>query len=174
MIGAFFYIWDIKPKSLMNTKFINPDPYHFKEWNRAKAYLQQSSCLTNCTFQELDFQSANIDWNAFDIKNTTFLGCQISDQDIQVLLKKGACILPEAEGLPYRAFRKSLYHWKELMDGFDPQNDQSTDFKIYQHFSKYKFGLYLFKDNFKLIKNQFKTVALLEASKYYFDLLRAF
>ena len=40
--------------------------------------------------------------------------------------------------LPYFPYRKSLYSCEELMKGYDPDNDQSLDYRIYQHFSTHR------------------------------------
>lgn len=45
----------------------------------------------------------------------------------------------EAKHLPYHPYRAGLYSWKELMDGYSPEKDESTDFLIYSHFFKTKF-----------------------------------
>ena len=65
----------------------------------------------------------------------------MSLEDEFVLRKKGARVYPPpTEDLPYNPFRKALYSCTELMKGFNPKDDQSTDIKIYRHFSKGKFN----------------------------------
>jgi len=121
-------------------KFMSTDQTHYREIESVKQLIKNGLSLKNCTFQEIDFTAVNINWEIFEIDNTVFLGCKLSDAESANLIKKGAHILQQASGLPYQAFRKSLYHWKELMEGFDPVNDQSVDFQIYEHFSKSKFN----------------------------------
>ncbi|MEM9823277.1 MAG: hypothetical protein AAF985_19505 [Bacteroidota bacterium] len=121
-------------------KFINQDQKHYQTIESVKKLLGNGLSLKNCIFQEIDFTSLQIDWDLVEIDNTVFLGCQFSPEESLRLSQKGAQLLQQANGLPYQVFRKSLYHWKELMEGFDPHEDQSRDWQIYQHFSKSKFN----------------------------------
>ena len=103
-------------------------------------FLKKSPSLENCTFLTLDFTQLNIHWETLTIKNTTFLGCQLTIEEEMILRKKGAYVYHAPQHLPYQPFRTSLYNWQELMKGFSSEKDNSTDIKIYQHFSKNKFN----------------------------------
>lgn len=92
--------------------------------------------LKDCTFQALDFTPYDIDWDHLEIDNTTFLGCQFNPKDEFRLLQKGAYIYKAPTKLPYNPFRKTLYTFKELMEGYSFEKDNSKDLKIYEHFSK--------------------------------------
>ena len=74
------------------------------------------------------------------IRKYDFFGC-IFPLEIEITVrKKGGLILEAPDNLPYRPFRHALYSWKELMAGYTYEKDNSTDLKIYQHFSKSKFN----------------------------------
>ncbi len=92
--------------------------------------------LKDYTFQELDFSKINIDWDTFELQNTTFLGCNLKPDDEIKLMRKGAYIYKSPPELPYNPFRKNLYTFQELMNGYSLEQDQSTDLSIYQHFAK--------------------------------------
>lgn len=125
----------------MPTRFQATPEIYIKQVESFQAFIKHGTYLENCTIQDIDFSDFNINWSVFEIKNTTFLGCKMSLENEFVLRKKGARVYPPpTENLPYNPFRKSLYSCTELMKGFDPKDDQSTDIKIYRHFSKGKFN----------------------------------
>ncbi len=111
-----------------------------KEIESIEALLKHGDSFLNLTIQSLDLRDTNIDWEKVKIANTTFLGCDMSKETELILEKKGAIIYPKLVGLPFNPYRKALYTWHELMDGYDqnPEKDKSLDFRIYNHFQYYK------------------------------------
>lgn len=103
-------------------------------------FRRKGLSFQNCTFQDLDLRKAKIDWTKAKIENTTFLGCQLALEDELILYRKGAYIYKCPANLPYNPFRKKLYDWKELMEGYTSKKDNSIDLKIYNHFSQSKFN----------------------------------
>ncbi len=99
-------------------------------------FSQESPCLKDCTFQALDFTQLNINWEKCEMNNTVFLGCNFKAEDELYLIEQGAYIYKAPINLPYKPFRKALYTCQELMEGYTPDKDESTDLKIYQHFSE--------------------------------------
>jgi predicted Rossmann-fold nucleotide-binding protein len=100
--------------------------------------LEGRESLRNCTLQAIHFAGKAIDWSAYEIENTAFLGCGLSLQEELQLRKLGAQIYPApTRPLPYDPFRKSLYTWQELIDTTDERNQ---DLAIYEHFSDSKFN----------------------------------
>ncbi len=91
--------------------------------------------LVACTLRGIDFRGREIDWQAWTLGETSFLGCQLSLSDEMVLRGKGAYLYRAPEELPYQPFRRDLYTWQELLDGFTPEKDNSVDLRIYRHFS---------------------------------------
>ena len=110
-----------------------------KEIESVHDFLEEGNMLLNLTIQSLDLNEIDIDWEKVKLANTTFLGCNMSEDIELILRKKGAFIYPKLVGLPYNPYRKSLYTWQELMDGYDPENDNSVDFGIYTHFNKLRY-----------------------------------
>ncbi len=104
-----------------------------------KEFKQNLPTLLNLTIQNLDFRNEEIDWKEVRLANTTFLGCDFNMEAQLILKEKGAYIYPKIVGLPYNPYRKTLYSWEELMGGYDIENDQSQDLKIYEHFIRNKF-----------------------------------
>ena len=104
-----------------------------------KQFLRKGILLKNCTLQNIDFTPVDISWENLKISNTAFLGCQLSLEAEIKLRQKGATIINAPKNLPYNPFRSKLYSWQELMDGYDFEDDKSSDLKIYKHFSKEKY-----------------------------------
>lgn len=92
--------------------------------------------LKNCTLRGLDLRETDIDWNRLGIENTTFLGCTLSVEDEILLRRIGAYIYRAPDHLPYQPFRSELYTWQELLSGYSKEKDNSTDWRIYRHFSQ--------------------------------------
>lgn len=124
----------------MQIKKFNNKEVFIKEIKNLQQSLKKGGILHNYTFQSIDFSNQNIVWKNFKIKNTTFLGCKLKEEDENLLRKKGAIIFPQPPSLPYQPFRKSLYNWQELMEGYSSKKDNSIDFKIYTQFYKSKFN----------------------------------
>ena len=96
--------------------------------------------LKNCTLRAIDFTNAGIDWQAWEITETTFLGCTLPIEDEILLRRRGAYLYPAPSDLPYDPFRSELYTWQELMHGYSETKDDSTDLRIYRHFSRSRFN----------------------------------
>ncbi|MFH1284088.1 MAG: hypothetical protein ABIH78_00670 [Candidatus Peregrinibacteria bacterium] len=109
-----------------------------KEIQSVEELLKKGDTLLNLTIQNLDLKKTSIDWAKIKLANTTFLGCDMPVETELLLREKGAVIYPKIVGLPYNPYRKDLYTWQELMDGYDPDNDKSLDLKIYNHFKSFQ------------------------------------
>jgi predicted Rossmann-fold nucleotide-binding protein len=100
------------------------------------AQLEGRRDLTSCTLQGLNFLAHPVDWTAFSMDNTAFLGCRMSLEAELQLRQMGAHIYPPpAQPLPYDPFRKSLYTWQELIG---ESEGKPADLQIYEHFSETK------------------------------------
>ena len=100
----------------------------------------ETGSLENCTLQDLDLRTLEMDWQSLELSHTTFLGCDLTAAQRAMFGAGGALIFPRPEGLPYNPYRRGLYTWQELMEGYDPKDDQCTDLRIYKHFSKSRFN----------------------------------
>ncbi|NJC24564.1 LOG family protein [Neolewinella antarctica] len=95
--------------------------------------------LYNTTLIDVDLTAVNVDWQTVAVDGTTmFIGCRMDLEHEIELRRRGVSFLRAPEGLPYRPTRRHLYTWQELMEGFSPLLDRSTDLKIYQHYENSK------------------------------------
>ncbi len=104
------------------------------------AHLGDQKSLKGCVLRDIDFRGAGMDWMSVHLKDTVFMGCQLDSSDILIVQEKGGFIFPVVPGLPYNPYRNKLYSCHELMEGYSEENDNSTDYRIYQHFSKSRFN----------------------------------
>ena len=121
----------------MKIKLIKNLIHNDREWND---FASHSTDLTNKVIQDVNFCTKNVDWNNFTLNNTSFLGCNFKQEEAIPLIERGAFVYPKFKQLPYNPYRGKLYSWQELMEGYEPENDQSTDLKIYNHFIKQKYN----------------------------------
>lgn len=95
--------------------------------------------LANSTIHAVDLTKITINWAELNVEKAVFLGCMLTDELNLLLLKKGANVFPAFEDLPYNPYRKDLYHWPELLEGFTSAPGNSRDEIIYQHFVKSRY-----------------------------------
>ena len=99
-----------------------------------ESVLDRGGTLDHCVLQGLDLTRVHLDPEHVSVEGAVFLGCTFSDEKIQFLLQRGgARVFPAFPARPYNPYRGSLYTWRELMDGYDEKDDQSLDWRIYQH-----------------------------------------
>ena len=126
--------------NLRMLKFSKPTEIVLNRRMDVLAFVNEQQNLGHCTIQDVDLCGLDIDWSTFELRSTNFLGCEIEDQDAALIRSKGGFIYPKIPGLPYNPYRKSLYHWRELMKGYAPDDDQSVDYQIYRHFVQTRFN----------------------------------
>ncbi len=107
------------------------------EWNKLTG---STSDLSGKVIQNLNFIKETIDWESFNIKGTTFLGCDFKKDDAIFLISQGAFVYPKFPKMPFHVHRAHLYTWQELMEGYLPEKDNSLDLRIYNHFVKNKYN----------------------------------
>jgi predicted Rossmann-fold nucleotide-binding protein len=91
--------------------------------------------LVNIAVQGLDLSNASIDPENHAIENAWFLGCTFTSDELAGRLRAaGAMVFPGFDDLPYHPYRGSLYTVAELMEGYAPEDDQSVDKRIYDHY----------------------------------------
>ena len=105
-----------------------------REIDTIPAFKRQNGNLNYAVIQGLDTCSFEVDWANIECKGAVFLGCCFSPEVGMMLLEKGAMIFPNIPDLPYQPYRGHLYTREELMQGWTPQEDNSVDKKIYDHF----------------------------------------
>ncbi|APD07552.1 hypothetical protein UJ101_02049 [Flavobacteriaceae bacterium UJ101] len=107
--------------------------------NAFEKLLPKTIDLSNLVIQDIDFTKTTINWGEFIYNNTTFLGCKFNREDVSTIVNKGGYVYPKFKNIPYKPYRQSLYTWEELMEGYDPTEDNSIDLHIYNHFVKNKY-----------------------------------
>lgn len=107
------------------------------EWNHQ---IKASKNLKGKVVQNLNFLTENINWEEFELKGTTFLGCDFKKDESIFIIGQGAFVYPKFSELPFNPHRAHLYDWKELMEGYSHENDNSTDLNIYKHFYKHRYN----------------------------------
>ena len=91
--------------------------------------------LYNTTLIDIDLTLLTVNWAGVAVDSTTlFIGCTIELDDEIGLRERGASFLHAPKGLPYRPTRRQLYTWRELMQGYAPEDDRSVDLRIYRHY----------------------------------------
>ncbi len=91
--------------------------------------------LTDTTLVDIDLTEAKIKWEEIEIDcSTLFIGCTLPLETELTLRAREANFLHAPKALPFRPLRRNLYTWRELMEGYDPEVDNSIDLKIYEHF----------------------------------------
>ena len=108
---------------------------YVRELDCLLALSRQGEQLSHAVVQGLDLREADIEWSAMRCTGTVFLGCQFPEKiGMEFLAERGATVVPAFRGLPYDPFRPRLYSRAELMQGWTPEEDNSLDKRIYDHF----------------------------------------
>lgn len=121
-------------------KFKHPREHIIKDLSELKKLEQSTLDLTNTTLQGLDLREVITDWTRWTLDNTTLLGCRLPLPLELEARRRGVYIYRAPKGLPYRPFRPSLYTWRELLEGYSDQEDNSKDLQIYHHFSRHRYN----------------------------------
>ena len=103
-------------------------------------FLKNGNSLKDSIVQNIDFSKLNINWESVKIDNTTFMGSEMSIEEEITLRRKGAYIYMHPKNTPFNPYRNGLYNWRELMEGWTPEKDESVDLKIYESFSNSKYN----------------------------------
>lgn len=78
-------------------------------------FLELGQDVRDVVVQNVDFTGVSIDWEAYDFRDTVFLGCEFdSRRTVGILVEDGALVFPRLPDLPYRPYRASLYSPEEL------------------------------------------------------------
>ena len=105
------------------------------EIDRLEEFVEREHNLADCVVQGLDLGEVSFDWGEVRLSGSVFLGCQFPSLAFQERVREsGALIFPRLPRLPYNPYRPSLYSRAELMKGWAPEEDNSVDLQIYNHF----------------------------------------
>ena len=104
------------------------------EISALREHVRTHGSLKHTVLQNIDLTEARIDWAGLEIEDTTFLGCKLTLDDEVALRRRGAYLYFPPRDVPYNPYRRDLYTWRELMDGWTAERDASYDLHIYEHF----------------------------------------
>lgn len=109
-------------------------PRTFTELEDLRSVLNRGNSLDHCVLQGLDLRGIRLDPEHASVAGSVFLGCSFSDEQTPHLLQsRGARVFPAFPDRPYNPYRSALYTWRELMEGYNEEEDHSLDSKVYNH-----------------------------------------
>jgi len=112
----------------------------FETKEQLNDHLELGDKLNNIVFQSLDLRDYTLNLLSEPLENCIFLGCKIDPGIVDEIIYKGAMVFPPIDGLPYKAFRNSLYTPEDLIEGLVPENKESLnkmfDTLVFEHFVK--------------------------------------
>jgi len=87
--------------------------------------------LSGWHVQGLDLRGRGQALRALDAAGALFLGCDLEPADEQSLRARGALVFPIVPGIPFDAYRASLYTAEELYAGLDASYEETLDARVY-------------------------------------------
>ncbi len=108
------------------------------------SHIESESSLRGVAIQGLDLSSPTIESTllSFPGRGAHFLGCSLSEKVESHIRSTGGTIFPDFKGLPFNAYRSSLYTVSELMKGYECGNrlslESTVDGRIYAYFQKHR------------------------------------
>lgn len=112
-----------------------------EELNR---HLEGERSLEGLALQGLDLRGPGIELRLTSLPalGAYFLGCALSQKAEAHIRKTGGTIFPDFRGLPFNAYRSSLYTVEELMEGYERGKrgslSETVDGKIYDYFQSHR------------------------------------
>lgn len=105
-----------------------------------ESFLNSGNKLKNIVFQSVDLTEYTLAFLSHPLENCVFLGCKIDPGIVDEIIIKGALVFPSIKGLPFKAFRNSLYSPEELSAGYQREKPDSIskmfDSVVYNHYVK--------------------------------------
>ncbi len=104
-------------------------------------HLESGKSLENVVVQSVDVSSIASMLIDTAVSNTLFLGCEMPDEIICSVVKRGASVFPNLnDHLPFNPYMPTLYSADTLFDGFahdDPCSYcDTTDARVYKHWQQ--------------------------------------
>ena len=110
----------------------------FETTEQLKTHIEAGHKLENIVFQSIDLREHTLNLLSEPLTNCIFLGCKIDPGVVDEIIYKGALVFPPIEGLPYKAFKNTLYSPEDLTAGLDINNPGSInkmfDTLVFEHF----------------------------------------
>lgn len=103
----------------------------------AKTHLERAESLKDVVFQGIDFQPFAALLRERDVDGTVFLGCELGNDTLVEITRRGALVFPKLPSKPWNAYRSALYTADELFDGFDADKPctycDTFDARVWRH-----------------------------------------
>jgi predicted Rossmann-fold nucleotide-binding protein len=115
--------------------------HSLEELNR---HLEREKSLEGLALQGLDLKDPGMELRLTSLPalGAYFLGCALSQKAEVHIRKTGGTIFPDFRGLPFNAYRSSLYTVEELMEGYERGRraslSETVDGKIYDYFQSHR------------------------------------
>jgi predicted Rossmann-fold nucleotide-binding protein len=109
-----------------------------------KSHMRDQRDLQGLAIQGLDLTSPEMEYTLTSLpaNGSYFLGCTLTAKTQAHIRATGGTLFPDFRGLPFNAYRSSLYTVEELMEGYERGNRASiyetVDGRIYTYFQKYR------------------------------------
>jgi predicted Rossmann-fold nucleotide-binding protein len=90
-----------------------------------------ATSLSGWHLQGVDLSARGPVLRTLDAAGALFLGCTLEPSDEQSLRARGALVFPVVPGIPFDAYRGSLYTPEELYAGLDGSYEDTLDARVY-------------------------------------------
>ncbi len=122
----------------MSTKFAQSPAPILRTFDSFEELRRNADCsLAHVTLVNLDLRKVDLNWSQLGADATTLLlGCRLELEDEIELRRLGAQLLSAPYDLPYTPLRRRLYTWQELATPHEANRPETTDLRIYEHFSE--------------------------------------
>lgn len=90
-------------------------------------HLAATGTLSHCAIQGLDLRDLTATLLTVEVTGAVFLGCTVDPEALGRLQAERVLFFPPFDGLPFRAFRGSLYSPDELFAAYRPGRPETLD-----------------------------------------------
>lgn len=104
--------------------------------DEVRAHIRHAGSLAQCALQGLDLRGFTEALTTIDVSGSVFMGCTVAPEALSRLHSERVLFFPRFDGLPFRAFRGSLYGPEELFAEYVPGRpdtlDDAFDTRVYR------------------------------------------
>ncbi|MFN3214879.1 MAG: LOG family protein [Acidimicrobiales bacterium] len=92
-----------------------------------RAHIAATGHLSDCAFQGLDLRDFTETLLTVEVAGSVFMGCTVAPEALGRLQAERVLFFPPFDGIPFRAFRGSLYGPEELFAEYEPGRPETLD-----------------------------------------------
>lgn len=81
-------------------------------------HVAETGSLAGSVVQGLDLRDRAVLLRGLSVSGAVFLGCRFDDSTMAMVVRNGALVQPDLDGLPFHPYRTALYTPAELFDGY--------------------------------------------------------